>query len=198
MNVRGRKGHRLRLRGAADRALHLQEGGGVPDGARVQGRPGRGVRLGGLAAARVDHLPAQPHQCLDLEKQFPDAKVGKMELLPPAILTNPRNVGDLKVLSGRSDDVAHKILDWAREGFIVINLIRLYTSDPQAAARAIPYFESNIQRLEGLEEILRFLDTQGFEREAESLMRKMHDPSAFSTWRRSWNRCGAASRASTS
>jgi chromosomal replication initiator protein DnaA len=113
---------------------------------------------------------------LDLEKQFPDAKVGKMELVPPAGLTNPRNVGDLKVLSGRSDDVAHKILDWAREGFIVINLIRLYSSDPQAAARALPYFESNIQRLEGLEEILRFLDTQGFEREAESLMRKMHDP----------------------
>jgi len=112
----------------------------------------------------------------ELEKQFPDARVGKMELVAPANLTNPRNVGDLQKLSGRSDEVAHRILDWAREGYNVSNLIRLYASDPQAAARAIPYFESNIQRLEGLEEILRFLDTQGFEREAESLMRKMRDP----------------------
>ncbi|MDD1747351.1 MAG: DUF835 domain-containing protein [Methanomassiliicoccales archaeon] len=112
----------------------------------------------------------------DLEKQFPDARVSKMELVPPADLSNPRNVGDLQKLSGRSDEVAHRILDWAREGYNVSNLIRLYASDPQAAARAIPYFESNIQRLAGLEEILRFLDTQGYEREAESLMRKMRDP----------------------
>jgi len=112
----------------------------------------------------------------DLEKQFPDARVTKMELLPPVDLTNPRNVGELQRLSGRADDVAHRILDWAREGYNVSNLIRLYASDPQAAARAIPYFESNIQRLAGLEEILRFLDTQGYEREAESLMRKMRDP----------------------
>jgi chromosomal replication initiator protein DnaA len=112
----------------------------------------------------------------DLEKQYPDARVGKMELMPPANLTNPRNVGDLQKLSGRADEVAHRILDWAREGYNVSNLIRLYASDPQAASRAIPYFESNIQRLEGLEEVLRFLDTQGYEREAESLMRKMRDP----------------------
>jgi chromosomal replication initiator protein DnaA len=112
----------------------------------------------------------------ELEKQFPDARLGKMELTPPPNLVNPRNVGDLQRLSGRSDEVAHRILEWAKEGYIVGNLVRLYASDPQAAARAIPYFESNIQRLEGLEEMLRFLDTQGFEREAESLMRKMRDP----------------------
>ncbi len=112
----------------------------------------------------------------ELEKQYPDAKVGKMELMPPANLVNPRNVGDLQKLSGRSDEVAHRILEWAKEGYIVNNLVRLYASDPQAAARAIPYFESNIQRIEGLEEMLRFLDTQGYEREAESLMRKMRDP----------------------
>jgi chromosomal replication initiator protein DnaA len=112
----------------------------------------------------------------ELEKQHQDARVGKMELMPPTNLTNPRNVGDLQKLSGRSDEVAHHILEWAKEGYIVSNLVRLYASDPQAAARALPYFESNIQRLEGLEEMLRFLDTQGYEREAESLMRKMRDP----------------------
>lgn len=112
----------------------------------------------------------------DMEKSHPDALVGKVELMPPANLTNPRNVGDVQKLAGRAEESAHRILDWAKEGYNVSNLIRLYVSDPPAATRAIPYFESNIQRLEGLEEILRFLDTQGYEREAESLMRKMRDP----------------------
>jgi chromosomal replication initiator protein DnaA len=112
----------------------------------------------------------------EMDKAFPDARIGKTELAPPAYLVNPRNVGDVKKLSGRADETAHRILEWAKEGYIVNNLIRMYISDPPAAARAIPYFESNIQRLEGLEEILRFLDTQGYEREAESLMRKMRDP----------------------
>ncbi|MCU0861002.1 MAG: DnaA/Hda family protein [Methanomassiliicoccales archaeon] len=112
----------------------------------------------------------------DMERSHPDAKIGKVELVPPPNLTNPRSVGDVQKLVGKGDEVAHRINDWAREGYNVSNLIRLYVTDPQAAARSLPYFESNIQRLEGLEEILRFLDTQGYEREAESLMRKMRDP----------------------
>jgi len=112
----------------------------------------------------------------EMEKAHPDAKVGKVELMPPTNLTNPRNVGDVQKLVGKGDEVALHINDWAREGYNVSNLIRLYVSDPPAAARSLPYFESNIQRLEGLEEILRFLDTQGYEREAESLLRKMRDP----------------------
>ncbi|MEM0448371.1 MAG: DnaA/Hda family protein, partial [Methanomassiliicoccales archaeon] len=112
----------------------------------------------------------------DIERSHPDAKIGRLELGPPSNLTNPRLVGDVQRLSGRSDEVALRIHGWAKEGYNVSNLIRLYLSDPKAAARSLPYFEANIQRLQGLEEVLRFLDTQGYEREAESLMRRMRDP----------------------
>ena len=112
----------------------------------------------------------------ELERKFPDAKVTRVELMPPSSLTNPRTVGETQKLAGKSDEVALKVQEWSREGYNVGNLIRLYTNDPSSAARSLPYFEANIQRLQGLEEILRFLDTVGYEREAESLMRKMRDP----------------------
>jgi len=92
--------------------------------------------------------------------------------MPPSTLSGPRNAEDVKKLAGQMDEVASKIKDWAKEGYNVSNLARLYLTDRQAASRAIPYFESNIQRLEGLEEVLRFLDTVGYEREAESLFRR--------------------------
>ncbi len=112
----------------------------------------------------------------DIEQSNLDAKITRVELMPPSTLSVPRNNEEIKKLSGRMDDVASQIKDWAKEGYNVNNLIRLYLTDQQAAARAIPYFESNIQRLEGLEEVLRFLDTVGYEREAESLFRRMKDP----------------------
>ena len=115
-------------------------------------------------------------QISDIEHNHPDAKIGKVELMPPPNLTNPRNVGELQKLIGKGDEAALRIIEWGKEGYSVSNLVRLYLSDPHAALRALPYFEANIQRLAGLEEILRFLDTQGYEREAESLMRKMRDP----------------------
>lgn len=115
-------------------------------------------------------------QISDIEHNHPDAKIGKVELMPPPNLTNPRNVGEVQKLTGKGDETALRIMEWGKEGYNVSNLIRLYLSDPHAASRAMPYFEANIQRLAGLEEILRFLDTQGYEREAESLMRKMRDP----------------------
>lgn len=115
-------------------------------------------------------------QISEIDLAHPDAKIGKVELMPPPNLTNPRNVGDVQKLAGKGDEVGLRLLEWAKEGYNVSNLIRMYLSDPPAAARAVPYFEANIQRLAGLEEILRFLDTQGYEREAESLMRKMRDP----------------------
>ena len=112
----------------------------------------------------------------DIEQGNLDAKITRVELIPPSTLSGPRNAEEIKKLAGRMDEVAMQIKDWAKEGYNVSNLIRLYLTDQQAAARAIPYFESNIQRLEGLEEVLRFLDTVGYEREAESLFRRMRDP----------------------
>jgi chromosomal replication initiator protein DnaA len=112
----------------------------------------------------------------DIEQSNLDAKITRVELMPPSTLSSPRNAEEIKKLAGRMDEVASQIKDWAKEGYNVSNLIRLYLTDQQAAARSIPYFESNIQRLEGLEEVLRFLDTVGYEREAESLFRRMRDP----------------------
>jgi chromosomal replication initiator protein DnaA len=112
----------------------------------------------------------------DIEQSNLDAKITRVELMPPSTLSGPRNAEEVKKLAGRMDEVASQIKDWAKEGYNVSNLIRLYLTDQQAAARSLPYFESNIQRLEGLEEVLRFLDTVGYEREAESLFRRMRDP----------------------
>ena len=149
--------------------------------------PGRGERVyqGGRAAEFMweDSLFVESSVSLrsrvslsEVERRFPDARVGRVELMPPPSLTNPRLRGEIHHLAGKEDPTAQRILEWAKEGYSVSNLIRLYTSDPSAAMRALPYFEANIQRLQGLEEVLRFLDTEGYEREAESLMRRMRDP----------------------
>ncbi|MDD1770303.1 MAG: DUF835 domain-containing protein [Methanomassiliicoccales archaeon] len=112
----------------------------------------------------------------DLEKRFAEAKVGRVELLPPPSIGAAKGVGEIQRLAGKEDAAAQRILAWAKEGYNVSNLVRLYLTDPSAATRALPYFEANIQRLQSLEEVLRLLDTEGYEREAESLERRMHDP----------------------
>jgi rubrerythrin len=112
----------------------------------------------------------------DIEQSNLDAKITRVELIPPSTLSSPYRADEIKKLADRMDETASQIKEWAKEGYNVSNLIRLYLTDQQAAARAIPYFESNIQRLEGLEEVLRFLDTVGYEREAESLFRRMREP----------------------
>ena len=112
----------------------------------------------------------------DLEKKFSEAKVGRVEIMPPSSLAAPKGVGEVQRLAGKEDVAAQRILAWAKEGYNVSNLVRLYLTDPSAATRALPYFEANIQRLQSLEEVLELLDTDGYEREAESLERRMHDP----------------------
>jgi chromosomal replication initiator protein DnaA len=112
----------------------------------------------------------------EIVKGFPDSHITKVDLVPPATLETPKRPDALRRLKGRTDETALKIMTWSEQGYNVANLVRLYETDPSAANKALPYFEANIQRLEGLEEILRFLDTEGYEREAESLSRRMRDP----------------------
>ena len=112
----------------------------------------------------------------DLEKRFPDARLGRVELMPPPTLPSPLAGAELSRLEGKKDQSAQHILEWAKQGYNVSHLVRLYLTDPSASARSLPYFEANIQRLRSLEEVLRLLDIQGYEREGKSLSRRMKDP----------------------
>jgi len=119
------------------------------------------------------HAKIQPQEVAGL---FQDAEVNRVELLPPPWIPHPLQPVDEKMLKDMDERVAKKIMKWSKAGYDVQSLLALYESNPQKAAKALSYFETNIEKIEEMKESLRFLKTDGYERETESLLRKMRDP----------------------
>lgn len=105
-----------------------------------------------------------------------DAAINRVEMMPPPWLPLPprrieeAEVDDLEAESRR------RVLEWSREGYDLRPLVLLAERDPRRAEKAIAYYGSNIQKLREMKEALQFLKTEGYEREAVSLLRKMVDP----------------------
>ncbi|MBM4237491.1 MAG: hypothetical protein FJ151_03290, partial [Euryarchaeota archaeon] len=119
------------------------------------------------------------HGRVDPEKVgrvLPSAEINRAELMPPPWIPKPFQPLDRDKLRSEKEDIAKKMIAWSKEGIDVSRLLELYLADTKKAARALPYFESNIERMRELKEKLQFMKTEGFEREAESIRRRTADP----------------------
>jgi chromosomal replication initiator protein DnaA len=119
------------------------------------------------------HAKIQPQEIASI---FQGAEVNRVELLPPPWIPHPVIRVDEEMLKDVDEKAAKRIIKWSKAGYDVHSLLDLYDSNPQKAAKALPYFETNIEKIEEMKESLRFLRTNGYERETESLLRKMRDP----------------------
>jgi chromosomal replication initiator protein DnaA len=104
---------------------------------------------------------------------FPNSEITLTDLVPPPFLPRP----PAKISENIEDpEVTLFLKTWSEKGYDLSSLDRLLKRDKNEARLALPYFETNLMRLEGLKDRLLRLDTPGYEREVESLRRKMVDP----------------------
>jgi chromosomal replication initiator protein DnaA len=104
---------------------------------------------------------------------FPDSEISMTDLILPPFLPSPPS----KISEDVDDpEVTPLLKAWSEKGYDLSSLDRLLRRDREEARLALPYFETNLIRLEGLNDRMLLLDTMGYEREVESLRRKMVDP----------------------
>jgi chromosomal replication initiator protein DnaA len=104
---------------------------------------------------------------------FPRSEIGMIDLVPPSFLPSPPS----KISEAVEDPLVTPFLKiWSEKGYDLSSLDRLLRRNREEARLALPYFETNLTRLEGLKDRVFLLDTLGYEREVESLKRKMVDP----------------------
>ncbi|MGD0056557.1 MAG: DnaA/Hda family protein [Methanomassiliicoccales archaeon] len=119
-------------------------------------------------------------QTREIASIFQGGEVNRVELLPPPWIPNPVRPIDVEMLKGVDENVAKRIVKWSESGYDVQSLLVLYDNNPKKAAKALSCFEGNIEKIEEMKEALQFLKTNGYERESESLLRKMSDPERVS------------------
>lgn len=123
------------------------------------------------------HAKVQPQE---IARMFQGAEVNRVELLPPPWIPYPVRPIDKEALKGVEEGIANKIVKWSKSGYNVQSILSLYESSPKKAAKAVSYFEANIEKIEEMKDTLGFLKAEGYEREKESLLRKMCDPERVS------------------
>jgi len=107
-----------------------------------------------------------------LELLFPGSGVSRSDLVPPPYLPALPMVGT----SFEDPEVDKLMRAWVEKGYNLSALTRMLDRGREETLRAIPYFEANLHHMEGLRKRLSQLDTKGYEREAESVMRHTYDP----------------------
>ncbi|MDD1768829.1 MAG: DUF835 domain-containing protein [Methanomassiliicoccales archaeon] len=119
------------------------------------------------------HAKIQPRE---VGGMFQGAEINRVELLPPPWIPRPVLPIDKGMLKDLEEGTAKKIMTWSKSGYDVRSILALYEINPKKAAKALSYFEANIDKIEEMKDTLQFLKTNGYERESESLLRKMSDP----------------------
>jgi len=115
------------------------------------------------------------HANVPLEKittLFPSSEVRRPDLIPPSYLPSPPP----NELEFGDEEIAKQMRIWVEREYDLGALARLSRTDTEQARRAIPYFEANLYHMENIRKRLRELDVTGFEREAESVLRRTSDP----------------------
>ncbi|MFP4196483.1 MAG: DnaA ATPase domain-containing protein [Methanomassiliicoccales archaeon] len=110
----------------------------------------------------------------DLQGRFPRSEIVRTDLLPPSLL--PRPPPRIEELEELGEDLGFPATDWEDNGYDLSGLVRLWKRDREEAVAALPYFEANLRSMEELRSRLDRLDTVGYEREAESVLRRTVDP----------------------
>jgi chromosomal replication initiator protein DnaA len=108
----------------------------------------------------------------EIAELFPQSDIAVTDLIAPQGLPEPPP----KLTVPEDPDVGPAIRTWSERGYDLSALDKLMRRDKEEARLALPYFETNLMKMERLRERLRLLDTTGYEREAESILRKTVNP----------------------
>jgi chromosomal replication initiator protein DnaA len=123
------------------------------------------------------HAKIQPQE---IGRLLQGSEINRVELLPPPWIPHPVSKIDEEMLKDMDAEVANRILAWSKNGYDLQRLLTLRDTSPEKVTESLSYFEASIEELEEMKETLQFLKTEGYEREAESLLRKMRDPERVS------------------
>lgn len=115
------------------------------------------------------HAEVPINQIVEL---FPQSDIAVTDLIAPQSLPEPPP----KLMVPEDPEVGPIIRTWSEKGYDLSTLDRLLRRDKEEARLALPYFETNLMKLEKLRDRLLLLETTGYERETESLFRKMANP----------------------
>ena len=122
------------------------------------------------------------HTKIDMDRMydiFPDGSQlhsrmkGKSEKKPkPAAITWAEEESE----DDETDPLWQEIQEWKEKGYSVENLEDLYRKDRKGAEKKIVECRNKIRKLQVLEEVLKEMDTTGFEREVISIKKKLKEP----------------------